>query len=163
MVHSAAMHRLLRNLARWFMRAGFPSVRQLPTAQLAAWLADASRPRPLLLDVRQPEEFTVSHLAGARRVDFGSGAGEILAGVPVEQPVVCYCAAGFRSSVMARRLVRAGHREVFNLEGAIFDWACEGRPLVNGAGPATSVHPFNWLGRRMLPREVCARVASLRH
>lgn len=145
------------------MRVAFPSVRQLPAAQLAAWLTDSSRPQPLLLDVRQPEEFAVSHLAGARRVDFGEPANAVLAGVPPTQPIVCYCAAGFRSSVMARRLARAGHRDVFNLEGAIFDWACTGRPLVCGEQPVREVHPFNWLGRLLLPRDVRADTPSLRH
>lgn len=157
------MHRCLRALARVFMRVSFPSVRQLPAAQLAAWLTDSSHPKPLLLDVRQPEEFAVSHLAGARRVEFRDEANAVLAGVPPSQPIVCYCAAGFRSSVMAWRLSRAGHREVFNLEGAIFDWACEGRPLVCGEQPVRKVHPFNWLGRLMLPRAHCATASSLRH
>lgn len=158
------MHRCLRALARVFMRVVFPSVRQLPAGQLAASLADPARRQPLLLDVRLPEEFAVSHLAGARRVDFGSRAEEVLASVPPEQPIVCYCAAGFRSSVMARRLAGAGHKEVFNLEGAIFDWACEGRPLVGAEDrPEREVHPFNWIGRLLLPGNVCARAASLRH
>lgn len=154
---------LLRAFAREFMRVCFPQVKQLPTARLAGWLADNSRPQPLLLDVRQEAEFAVSHLAGARRVDFGSDASAVLAGLPPEQPVVCYCAAGFRSSVMAKRLARAGHASVFNLDGAIFDWASEGRPLVCGSGATREVHPFNWLGRLMLQRDVCARATSLRH
>jgi len=64
---------------------------------------------------------------------------------------------------MARRLARAGCREVFNLEGAIFDWACEGRPLERDGQPVHVVHPFNWMGRLMLPGAVCARTASLGH
>ncbi len=145
------------------MRVVFPSIRQLPTAQLAAWLADNSLPQPMLLDVRQPEEFAVSHLPGARRVNPDSQAEDVLAGVPAAQPIVCYCAAGFRSSSLAQRLVRAGHREVFNLEGAIFDWACEGRLLVRGEEAVREVHPFNWLGRLMLPCQVVAARPSLRH
>ncbi len=157
------MQRLLRALARGFMRVSFPQVRQLSGADLAAWLTDPNRPAPVLLDVRQVEEFEVSHLAGAKRVDFGSLAEEALTGEPSERPIVCYCAAGFWSSVMAKRLQRAGPQEVFNLEGAIFDWAAEGRPLVRGDGAAREVHPFNWLGRQMLPPEVRAEVGALRH
>lgn len=145
------------------MRVCFPQVRQLPTAQLAAWLADNSHPQPLLLDVRKPEEFAVSHLAGARRVEFSDEAKAVLANVPTTQPIICYCAAGFRSSIMALRLARAGHTEVFNLEGAIFDWASEGRPLVSGDQPTHKVHPFNWMGRVLLPRLNCAQVQALRH
>jgi 3-mercaptopyruvate sulfurtransferase SseA len=96
-------------------------------------------------------------------VEFASDATAVLAGVPPEQPIVCYCAAGFRSSIMAKRLARAGHREVFNLEGAIFDWACEGRPLANTHGATQAVHPFNWMGRLMLPHQHCATVPVLRH
>lgn len=157
------MSAILRALARVFMRVCFSQVRQLPTAQVAAWLADSSRPQPLLLDVRQPEEFAVSHLANARRVEFSDAAKVVLANVSATQPVVCYCAAGFRSSIMAKRLARAGHTEVFNLEGAIFDWASEGRPLVCGDQPTRVVHPFNWLGRLLLPRDVRADAPSLRH
>lgn len=157
------MNALLRALARVFMRVCFPQVEQLPTAQLAAWLADRTRPEPLILDVRKPEEFAVSHLAGARRVEFSDEANAVLANVPATQPIVCYCAAGFRSSIMAKRIARAGHTEVFNLEGAIFDWASEGRPLVCGERPTREVHPFNWLGRLLLPRAVRASASSLRH
>lgn len=157
------MQAALRALARVFMRGCFPSVKQLPTAQLAAWLTDGSRPPPLLLDVRRPEEFAVSRIAGARRVDAGASAAEVLRGVPAGQPIVCYCAAGFRSSLMARRLASAGRTQIFNLEGAIFDWACEGRPLERDGQPVREVHPFNWLGRLMLPHDVCAHAPSLRH
>ena len=153
----------LRALARVFMRVCFPSVQQLPTAQLADWLAERSRPQPLLLDVRQEAEFAVSHLADARRVDFGCDAAVVLAGISAAQPIVCYCAAGFRSAIMAKRLARAGHGEIFNLEGAIFDWASEGRPLMCAGGTTREVHPFNWLGRLLLPRAVRAHVPSLRH
>lgn len=157
------MSKWLRTLARVFMRICFPQVQQLSTAKLSAWLAGSSRPQPLLLDVRQPEEYAVSHLAGARRVESGDQAEAVLANVPTTQPIVCYCAAGFRSSRMAKRLARAGHTEVFNLEGAIFDWASEGRPLVCGDQPAREVHPFNWLGRLLLPQGVCASAPSLHH
>ena len=40
-------------------------MQQLLPTQLAAWLADPGRPRPLLLDVREPWEFELCHLDGA--------------------------------------------------------------------------------------------------
>lgn len=157
------MNTLLRALARRFMRLAFPSVRQCSPGQLAAWLADTSRPQPLLLDVRTPAEFAASHLTGARRVDADCPAAELLPSLPPDQPIVCYCAAGWRSSLLARRLVRAGRKEVFNLEGAIFDWVCEGRPLERNGQPAREVHPFNWIGRLMLPRSLRASAPSPHH
>lgn len=40
-------------------------MQQMTAPQLAAWLADPSRPAPLLLDVREPWEFATCHIDGA--------------------------------------------------------------------------------------------------
>ena len=40
-------------------------VRNLAPADLAAWLADPARPRPQLLDVREPWEFQTCQIAGS--------------------------------------------------------------------------------------------------
>lgn len=125
------------------VRKRFPEVNQLPTRELAAWLADTNRPQPVLLDVRQPEEFAISHLAGARNVTPAARADSLKALVPTNRPVVVYCSVGYRSSELARRLMKAGITNVFNLEGSIFQWANEGRPLATTNGPAVKVHPYN--------------------
>lgn len=125
------------------VRKRFPEVNQLPTRELAAWLADTNRPQPVILDVRQTEEFAVSHLAGARNVPPAARADSLKALVPTNRPVVVYCSVGYRSSQLARRLMKAGITNVFNLEGSIFQWANEGRPVVATNGPAAKVHPYN--------------------
>ena len=43
-----------------------PSVAQLSTTELASWLARPDTTLPLLLDIRAPEEFQISHLQDAR-------------------------------------------------------------------------------------------------
>jgi len=43
----------------------FPEVRNVKTNEVAAWLADPARIKPLIIDVRAREEFDVSHLPGA--------------------------------------------------------------------------------------------------
>lgn len=48
------------------IRERYPSVPVLATAALAAWTARADTAQPVLLDVRTPAEYAVSHLAGAR-------------------------------------------------------------------------------------------------
>jgi rhodanese-related sulfurtransferase len=125
------------------VRKRFPAVQQLPTRELAAWLNDTNRPPPLLLDVRQPEEYAVSHLAGARRVDPAAKPDLVKSLAPTNRPVVVYCSVGYRSSELAQRLIKAGVTNVFNLEGSIFQWANEDRPLVNEQGAAARVHPYN--------------------
>jgi len=48
-----------------------------------------------------------------------------------------------RSMVGLLPMIAAGFRNVRNLEGSIFAWANEGRPLVNARGQAAGVLPFN--------------------
>ncbi len=136
------------------VRKRFPEVNQLPTRELAAWLADTNRPQPVILDVRQTEEFAVSHLAGARNVNPAARGDSLKALVPTNRPVVVYCSVGYRSSELARRLMKAGITNVFNLEGSIFQWANEGRPVVATNGPAVKVHPYNDLWGALLKPEV---------
>ncbi len=130
------------------VRKWFPEVAQLRTAELADWLADPNRPQPRILDVRKPEEFALSHLARARRVDPNAKGSSLKSLVAMDQPVVVYCSVGYRSSQMARRLMESGIKNVSNLEGSIFQWANEGRALVDSKGPATKVHPYSnrWAG-----------------
>ena len=117
----------------------FPSVRKIGTAELAKELD--SRQQPVLLDVRTAAEFEVSHLAGAQHVDPEADASTVK--LAKDARIITYCSVGYRSARFAERLQKAGFRSVRNLEGSIFQWANEGRPLVNARGPATTVHPYD--------------------
>lgn len=121
----------------------YPHVRQLPSSELAAWLSDTDRVPPLLLDIRTPAEYDVSHLANARQVDPDADAAKALAGTARDTPIVTYCSVGYRSSAFAERLRGAGFNNVFQLDGSIFQWANERRPLVRDGDPVEVVHPYN--------------------
>ena len=54
------------------------------------------------------EEFAVSHLPSARRVDPESTASPALAALDPERPIVIYCSAGYRGATLARRLQDIG-------------------------------------------------------
>ena len=110
----------------------FPNVKSISTAELAK-----AEPKPVLLDVRTAAEFDVSHLSGARHVDPDAAASKVA--LPKNAPIVTYCAVGYRSAKFAQRLQEAGFTNVRNLEGSIFQWANEGRPVE----PGTKVHPYN--------------------
>jgi rhodanese-related sulfurtransferase len=118
------------------IRKEFPTVRAMTTSELAAALGTPAEPKPLLLDVRTAAEFEVSHLANARQVDPDAAATEVR--VAKDTPIVTYCSVGYRSAVFSQRLQAAGFTNVRNLEGSIFQWANEGRPLT-----APRVHPYN--------------------
>lgn len=137
------------------VRARFPDVARISTDELAAWLADGTRPAPLLLDARTREEFDVSHLPGAAFLPHDAGDLPASDG----RAVVVYCSVGYRSAMLVRRLAEAGYADVRNLEGSIFKWANEGRALArDGAGEgevsASAVHPYNAEWGRLLAPEL---------
>lgn len=140
---------------QWFLleaslRNQFPQVQWITTRELADWLQDRHRQPPMLLDVRTPEEWNVSHLPGAQRVDPGASLEVALPGASKEVPIVTYCAVGYRSAELATRLRAAGFTHVQNLEGSIFQWANEHRPLVRDRERVTRVHPYSQLWGRLL-------------
>lgn len=130
--------------------AEFPDVSTLRTAELAAWLDDPKRDSPILLDVREPEEYAVSHLPGARRVDPDADAAKLLASLAPQRPIILYCSIGYRSSKLAKELLIVGATDVRNLSGSIFQWANEGRPIESDGKPAHQVHPYNSRYAKML-------------
>ena len=127
-------------------RQSFPTVRQISTHQLAEWM-DNAKPDLLLVDVRGSEEFAVSQLHGAINA---TTAESIAAVIREKKPAtaVLYCSVGFRSSRLAEQLGREGITGVANLEGSIFQWANEERPLYQGQTPVQQVHPYGkrWAG-----------------
>ena len=145
----------------WFilkqsLRHRFPKVQWITTAQLADWLANKQRQPPVLLDVRLEEEWNVSQISGARRVAPSAPVDEVISDMPKDTPIVTYCAVGYRSGALATKLREAGFTNVRNLEGSIFQWANERRPLVHEDQPVTTVHPYNSLWGRLLIDEARA-------
>ena len=133
--------------AKKFIRWQFEDVRHITPTDLAEWLADTNRTTPVLLDIRREHEFSVSHLPNAKRVAPDATDEDIKKFLAdFDQPIVVYCAVGYRSAKMARRIQGLGHTNVFNLEGAIFAWATEGNTLEG----SDKIHPYSAFGRRML-------------
>jgi rhodanese-related sulfurtransferase len=117
---------LLFNQLKQFIRHKFPTVQHIPTAEFSRRLTDTTRPQPLILDCRSEEEFAVSHIAGAIRVQGWKNETIALKDIPKSTPIVVYCSVGYRSSKVVQKLMEEGFQEVFNLEGGIFQWANEG-------------------------------------
>ena len=125
------------------IRERYPDVKTITTQELSAWLRDTNRPPPVLLDVREEVEYAVSHLKGARRVEPGEPSAALFASLKPDTPVVAYCAVGERSARFARDLQENGFTNVYNLDGSIFQWANEDRPVFSGDSPAQQVHPYS--------------------
>lgn len=144
---TAALGMAYKQLLRTLYRNTVPTV---PAAALAQELV-APAP-PLLLDVRTPVEYRVSHLRGASFVNFDSIATAQFVGLDRSQPVVVYCSVGVRSERLGERLHALGFRNVRNLYGGLFEWVNEGHPVVDSAGLTINVHPYSPLWSPWLKR-----------
>jgi len=97
-------------------------MKNIAPAELARWLADESRGKPVLLDVREPWEFETCHIEGSVHVpmnEIPSRAGE----VDPDAEVVVICHHGGRSMQVAMFLEKNGYAKVHNLTGGVDQWA----------------------------------------
>jgi len=154
---AVSCHAIGWSIVDWKIAHDFPQVKRITPAQLAAWLQDPKRPPPVLLDVRTAAEYEVSHLQKAERVPPGSPASVIQ--IPKDQPIVTYCSIGYRSGAFAETLEGAGYTHVLNMEGSIFKWANQGRPVYRDGKPVGKVHPYNETWGRLLDRTRRAELA----
>lgn len=95
---------------------------QIVPAELAAWLGDARRAKPQLLDVREPWEVQICSIPGSTHIpmrEIPARAGEL----DPDQDVVVICHHGSRSMQVAFFLERSGYSKVHNLAGGVDSWA----------------------------------------
>lgn len=97
-------------------------MKQLAPRDLSDWLADASRPKPVLLDVRETWEYDICHIDGARLLPMRQVLQQLDALDPGAETVVI-CHHGIRSYQIARVLEREGFSAVYNLSGGVEAWA----------------------------------------
>lgn len=101
----------------------------LSAPDLAAWLADPSRPRPLLLDVREPWEYETCHIEGAALMPMHSIPARI-DDLDEDAAIVCICHHGMRSLQVAAYLEQHGFKLLSNLTGGIDAWARQVDPAM---------------------------------
>jgi len=97
-------------------------MKQIRPADLAAWLADADRARPVLLDVREPWEFEKARIAGSQLVPMREIARR-LGEIDPSAEVVAICHHGSRSMQVALFLEKNGFAAVHNLVGGVDAWS----------------------------------------
>jgi rhodanese-related sulfurtransferase len=142
-VHTGCSQDFTWRAVQHMIAADYPNVPTLSTDALAERLSDDAQPRPLLLDARSPEEYAVSHLPNARRVDPSADTYPALDTLAADAPIVVYCSVGYRSAGVVQTLRDQGFTNVRNLEGSIFRWANDNRPVYRDGRSVKSVHPYN--------------------
>jgi rhodanese-related sulfurtransferase len=85
---------------------------------------------PLVIDVRQPEEFRQAHIAGAKLIPLGELYKRIKE-LPQGREIVCVCASGSRSRSAAKTLAKEGYI-VFDMQGGMGAWRHAKLPVQKG-------------------------------
>ncbi len=148
------------NLLKRLIRLKFPSVQPVTTIEFAQWLENAAMPDLLILDTRSEAEYAVSHLQAAKHLKafdaillqsrFASASSSTGSAIAPETNIIVYCSIGYRSAKAAQQLQQAGFPHVFNLEGGIFQWANEQRPVFKDGQSTQCVHPYNHAWGKLL-------------
>src|SRR5947209_11391843 len=86
--------------------------------------------KPLLIDVREDNEWTAGHAAGAIHLGKGIIERDIETKVPDKNAkMVLYCGGGFRSALAADALQQMGYTDVISLDGGWGAWQKSGLPI----------------------------------
>jgi len=82
-----------------------------------------------LIDVREPFEYEIAQIDGAKLIPLGEIA-ERLDELEREQPIIIHCHSGMRSAQAVQLLQERGFAKVYNLEGGIDAWSDQVDPNV---------------------------------
>ncbi len=94
---------------------------QITAIELSKRLQNGAPP-PLLLDVREPQEFEYCHIEGSINIPMSrvfADPGEL----DPNQETVVICHHGMRSAQITNFLISHGFKNVSNLQGGVAAWA----------------------------------------
>ena len=104
-----------------------------PTPTIHPADVDAKRAEGwMLLDVRTDEEWAQGRIEGSVHIPMDQ---VVQRQAEIGEQVVCICAVGGRSERVTQYLNQQGF-EAVNLDGGVYGWAAENRPLVGGGTEA---------------------------
>ena len=126
-----------------FLRRQFPDSPGIQTNELNDKIQNNQN--VFLVDCRRPDEYSVSRIPNATNIHFKCSDEDLksaLKDLDENVTIVNYCSLGYRSGVMTKRILDLGldnvsKERVYNLEGSIFKWAQEERPLIDNKGQTT--------------------------
>src|SRR5580765_4161231 len=100
-------------------------IREVTAAEAEQLLGAGTR--PVLVDVREREEYEQGYIPGAVHIPRGNLAWRIENSVSDRNPpVIVYCAAGNRSAFAAKTLHELGYTDVVSLAGGFSNWKQNG-------------------------------------
>jgi rhodanese-related sulfurtransferase len=89
-----------------------------------------AKPLPVIIDVRESEEYADGYVSRARHLSRGVLEQRIAEVVPdFSTPIVLYCDRGERAALAAENLVKMGYQYVRSLQGGLQNWLESGGEL----------------------------------
>ena len=83
-----------------------------------------------LVDVREPDEWEIAHLPGAKLIPLSKFQHQALEELDPDDEIILYCHHGMRSAKAQSYLHAKGYAKVTNLTGGIDGWSREVDPSV---------------------------------
>jgi rhodanese-related sulfurtransferase len=87
--------------------------------------------RPLIVDVREPDEFAQARVDGVVLMPISQFVARHVE-LPKDRPLLMLCAAGSRSTSATMYLLQAGWTDVRNMTGGMMGWQAAGLPVRTG-------------------------------
>ncbi len=107
----------------------FDDVPEVAVSEAPGWIDEHM---PIIVDVREPEEYEQGHIAGALLVpsaDLASRLDEL----PRERELLVVCAGGVRSLRASQYLLANGYPKITSLDGGVNAWRRAGLPVEGDA------------------------------
>jgi rhodanese-related sulfurtransferase len=98
------------------------------TAETLRQRLAATEGKPLVVDVREVDEFEAAHIAEAQIAPLGK-VEESMANIAKDREIVLVCRSGRRSGLAYKRLAAQGFTRLWNMEGGMIAWEKLGYPV----------------------------------
>lgn len=100
-----------------------PEFEDITAEELKQFIKSHKEKEYLIVDVRQPAEYTKGHIPGAKFIPLNELLSDF-SGLPANRDVIFYCHSGGRSIAAASMFSEEGIAEktIYNLEGGILSW-----------------------------------------
>jgi hydroxyacylglutathione hydrolase len=107
-------------------------IEMIDPGALADRLAAGARDEPLVIDVRDDEEFAEAHIPGSLHIPYAE-LNERLDELPRDRAIAAVCSGGKRSGLAASILQRKGFERLIHVaNGGVGTWRRQGRPVEKG-------------------------------
>ncbi|MDX2360512.1 MAG: rhodanese-like domain-containing protein [Crocinitomicaceae bacterium] len=115
-----------------------------PTITAESALKKVNDQNAVFLDIREMEEFNISHIQGALNVGYEQFYMDEIKHLKKSTEIIVYCSIGARSQEIGKRLKKFGYTNVHNLYGGLFHWSNLEYPLFDlWENPTKNIHGYS--------------------